>query len=84
MSQFEKLLKRIYSMDANLRFDEVQSILERLGYTMCTPSGGSSHRTFRKEGCMPITIPEHYPIKKAYVKKIRDLLESEENHEENN
>lgn len=80
MSKYEKLLERVYSLDSNMRFDELKTILESLGYTMSAPSGGSSHRTFRKEGCMPITIPKHNPIKKTYVRKLRELLESEENN----
>lgn len=30
MSQFEKLLKRIKSLDKNMRFDELQKVLEYL------------------------------------------------------
>jgi len=41
------------------------------------PRGGSSHYTFRKAGCMPITIPKHEPIKKVYVEMVRDIVESE-------
>ena len=38
---------------------------------------GSSHFTFRKKGCAPITIPKHEPIKKTYVKMVKDVVESE-------
>ena len=51
---------------------------------MSGPAGGSSHRTFRKVGCYPITIPQHEPIKKAYVEMVRDIVESEENDDEDN
>ena len=37
---------------------------------MFSPRSGSSHYTFRKPGCQPITIPKHEPIKKVYVKSI--------------
>ena len=44
---------------------------------------GSSHYTFRKSGCMPITIPKHEPIKKVYVEMVRKIVESEaKNHED--
>ena len=33
-------------------------ILESYGYEMNAPRSGSSHYTFRKQGCMPITIPK--------------------------
>ena len=44
---------------------------------MTNPSGGSSHYTFRKANCMPITIPKHKPIKKVYVKKVKEVIEGE-------
>ena len=83
MSQFDKLLKRIRILDKNLRFEELRKILEHYGYQMAGPSGGSSHKTFRKKGCNPITIPQHDPIKRAYVEMVRDIVESEEANEEN-
>ena len=64
MSQFEKLLQRIRSLDKNMRFDELKKVLESYGYTMTGPAGGSSHKTFRKPGKYPITLPQHEPIKK--------------------
>ena len=84
MSQFAKLLQRIRSLDKNMRFDELKKVLEYYGYSMSGPAGGSSHKTFRKAGCYPITIPQHEPIKKTYIEMVRDVVESEENNEENN
>ena len=43
-------------------------ILESYGYEMNAPRSGSSHYTFRKQGCMPITIPKYEPIKPANKK----------------
>ena len=43
---------------------------------------GGSHYTFRKKGCMPITIPKHEPIKKVYVHMVRQIVESEEKNNE--
>lgn len=83
MSQFDKLLERITGLSADIRFDELKKILEAYGYTMRSPSGGGSHRTLRKEGCNPITIPEHGTIKRVYVEKVKEVIESEENNEEN-
>ena len=62
MSKFEKLLSRIMSLDKGMRFNELKKILESFGYTMTAPRGGSSHYTFRKAGCNPITIPKHEPL----------------------
>ena len=81
MSQFDKLLARIRNLDKNMRFDELRKILEYYGYTMYGPSGGSSHKTFRKPGCVPITIPMHEPIKRAHVELVKAIVESEANDE---
>lgn len=84
MSQFDKLINEILSLSKDLRFDEVRKVLEYFGYTMNTPRGGSSHYTFRKEGCMPITIPKHEPIKKVYVKMVKEIVEAELHDKERN
>ncbi len=73
MSQWEKLLMRIQKLSNDLRFQELRRVLESYGYEMRAPKNGSSHYTFRKEGCMPITIPKHEPIKK-YMLKLCDKL----------
>ena len=44
---------------------------------MEAPRGGSSHYTFRKSGCYPITIPKHEPIKRVYVQKVKEIVEAE-------
>ena len=84
MSQWDKLIERITSLSKDLRFDELRKVLEECGYTMTTPKGGSSHYTFRKPGCMPITIPKHEPIKEVYVEMVKCVVESEESKNENN
>ena len=83
MSQWDKLLQRIHSLDSDLRFEELKKILERYGYVINAPKSGSSHCTFRKPGCMPITIPKHKPVKKVYIEMVRDIVESEANINEN-
>ena len=83
MSQFDKLLQRIRALDKNMRFEELQKVLEHYGYTMSGPAGGSSHKSFRKKGKATITIPQHNPIKRAYVEEVKAIVESEENDDEN-
>ena len=83
MSQFDKLLQRIKSLNKDMRFDEVRKVLEAYGYTMSGPGSGSSHRTFRKHGKPPITIPTHEPIKRIYIVLVKEVVENEENYEEN-
>lgn len=77
MSKWDKLLEKIFSLNRDLRFDELRRVLESYGYTMNAPRSGSSHYTFRKPGCQPITIPKHEPIKKIYVEMVKRIVESE-------
>lgn len=82
MSKWDKLLTRIRSMSKDIRFDELRKVLESYGYKMNTPGSGSSHCTFRKAGCVPVTIPKHEPIKKAYIEMVRQIIESEMRNDE--
>lgn len=77
MSQWDKLLAEICSLSKDLRFAGLRKVLEAYGYEMKAPRGGSSHYTFRKAGCQPITIPRHEPIKKVYVEMVKQVIESE-------
>jgi predicted RNA binding protein YcfA (HicA-like mRNA interferase family) len=83
MSKWDKLLARICALSKDLRFDELRKVLESYGYVMNAPKGGSSHYTFRKEGCQPITIPMHEPIKKVYVEMVKQIVEGEAENDEN-
>ena len=53
MSKWDKLLCRLYSLSPDLRFEELQKILEAYGYTMTAPKSGSGHYTFRKKEDIP-------------------------------
>ena len=83
MAKWEKLLARICSLSKDIRFEELQRVLESYGYQLNAPRGGSSHYTFRKQGCQPITIPKHEPIKKVYVEMVKQIVESEADYDEN-
>lgn len=74
MSKWEKLIQELLKRNSNLRFDDLVKILIKLGYTQNQPKGGSSHYTFRKKGCMPITIPKHTPLNKVYIEAVRELV----------
>lgn len=82
MSKWDKLLTRIYTLSKDLRFDELRKGLEDYGYEMNAPRSGSSHYTFRKSGCQPITIPKHEPIKRVYVEMVKRIVESEVKNDE--
>ena len=74
MSQWDSLIQQILQLDKNLRFDELAKALIRIGYSQNQPSGGSSHYTFRKEGCMPVTLPKNTQMDTVYVKLVRDAV----------
>lgn len=76
-------MKRIYMLSKDIRFEEIRKVLESYGYKMYVPKSGSSHYTFRKLGCQPITIPKHEPIKKVYVEMVKQVVESEARNDEN-
>ena len=77
MTKWEKLILRIRNLSKDLRFAELRKVLESYGYEMHAPRGGISHYTSRKQGCNPITIPKHEPIKRIYVELVRRVVESE-------
>ena len=83
MTKWDGLIAKILTLSKDLRFDELRKVLESYGYEMHAPRGGSSHYTFRKPGCQPITIPKHEPIKKVYVEMVRQIVESEASNNEN-
>jgi hypothetical protein len=78
LSKWQKLLSKITTLSRDIRFLELKKILESYGYEGKKPRSGSSHWTFRKLGKPPITIPESEPIKLAYIKMVKDIIESEE------
>lgn len=77
MSQWEKLLYKLKKLSHDMRFEELQKILESYGYEMQSPQSGSNF-SFRKKGRAVITIPKHKPIKKVYIKLVKNIVESEE------
>ena len=75
MSKWEKLIAAILRRDKGLRFDQLYQALEKMGYTAEQPRGGSSHYTFRKPGCMPITLPKQSNMNKAYIELVAKEVE---------
>ena len=83
MSKWDKLILRIKSLDKNMRFEELQKVLESYGYKMERPRSGSSHCSFRKEGARSVTIPKHRTVKVFYVAIVKEIVEMEERKNEN-
>ena len=77
MAKWEKLLEKLYRLDSSLRYDELAKILRAYGYQSNETGGGSSHVTFRKKGCNPVTIPRHSPIKKVYIELVKNVVMNE-------
>lgn len=84
MSRWDKLIEAILREDAQLRFEDLCKALEKMGYAARQPSGGSSHYIFRKSGCMPVTIPRHYPINKAYIAMVAEIVRASLEEESRN
>ena len=64
-----------------MRVGKKEKIDTKYGTTYNVSRRGSSHYTFRKPGCQPITIPKHEPIKKVYVEMVKQIVESEDVNE---
>lgn len=77
MSKWDKLIELILGLSGGLRFEELRIVLEAVGYEMCSSGSGDSHRTFRKAGCKPITIPVKNPVGRVYVKQVKEVVEKE-------
>lgn len=74
MSKWEKLIQEILKCNKDLRFEDLSKALIKMGYSQNQPKGGSSHYTFRKAGCIPITLPKHAPMNKAYINLVKEAV----------
>lgn len=73
MSQLQKLYERIKNNPKTVRFEELDKILIKAGYTKRQPRGGSSHYAYVMPGRDLITVPFNQPyIKRIYVEKVID------------
>jgi len=77
MGKREKLIQRILS-GQSIDFKDAEKILTDIGYTSEYPQGGSSHKTFRKEGREKITLVSYQrPIKQYALKLVQQALINE-------
>ena len=74
MSQWNKLIEQILLLNRNLRFEDLSKALQRIGYTQNQPRGGSSHYTFRKDNCNPVTLTKKAHMDKVYIEIVRDAV----------
>jgi predicted RNA binding protein YcfA (HicA-like mRNA interferase family) len=74
MGQKEKLLERLRNNPTNVRFEDLDRLLQWHGFERRSPRGGS-HYFYKRKGCRPISIPRHKPVKSVYVKKAVALID---------
>lgn len=75
MGKLEKLLQKIKNNPRQIRFEELDKILIRSGFTRHQPGGGSSHYVYTK-GTAQISVPKRQPhILSCYVKAAIKTLE---------
>ncbi len=68
MSKFEKLIEKISNNPKNCSFDDLDKILNKIGYQ--SDNSGGSHFVYRKNGFDSITLPKHKPMKECYAKMV--------------
>ncbi|MCL2638788.1 MAG: toxin HicA [Oscillospiraceae bacterium] len=76
MSKWDKLIEEVLKLNRNLRFGDLAKALIKIGYVQNQPKGGSSHYTFRKVNCVPVTLPKskNTQIDIVYIRKVRDAI----------
>lgn len=73
MSKFEKDLAKLKQNPKNVRYEELEKILLRIGFT--NRQKGTSHVVFTK-GKNIITIPTNRPfLKSVYIKQALEVIE---------
>jgi len=73
MSKFEKDLAKLKQNPKNVRYEELEKILLRLGFT--NRQNGTSHVVFKKDKFI-LPIPKNKPfIKPVYIKEAIKFIE---------
>ncbi len=62
-----KLKRKIERNPKNVRFNDLQTLLESFGFALRTTK--SSHIFVKRKGCQPLSIPFARPLKETYVKQ---------------
>jgi predicted RNA binding protein YcfA (HicA-like mRNA interferase family) len=76
MGKYEKVLQRVLSgkADANIPFDDLCYLLERLGFE--EGGGKGSHRNYRRGGVREILTlqPQGNKAKRYQVRQVREII----------
>ena len=73
MSKKQKLLQRLLSEPKDLRFDELNRILELCGFKLDHITG--SHAIYTKPGVRSLTIPQKSPVKSYLIEQVLVAIE---------
>ncbi len=73
MSKRAKLLERVLNNPANVRFQEIQKLLELAGFKLERVTG--DHYIFKKTGYRPISVPYTQPVKSHIVREVIKIVQ---------
>jgi predicted RNA binding protein YcfA (HicA-like mRNA interferase family) len=82
MGKLEKLIEQFLRKPPEVRFDDVQYLLEAFGFEEKSVKG--SHHTFRNAGGLKITVPKKGGkiVKGVYVQQVVRLLNLDDDQDE--
>lgn len=84
MGKLSKLIQKLLASPPEVRFEEVRTLLEGLGFHEARSKG--SHHIFRDELGRQLTIPKigGQKVKHPYIQKIVEMLNLEDWKDDNN
>lgn len=78
MGKLSKIVKELLANPPEVRFEDLQYVLEAFGFQAKRSKG--SHHTFANRKGQVLTIPKKggQKVKRVYIKRVVDLLELEQ------
>ena len=75
MSCKRKDIDKIKNNPKNISYKDLDKLLRDAGFTLRTQKSGTSHFTYKIEGCPElVTVPYAKPVDEVYVKKALKLI----------
>lgn len=75
MSKKDKLLERLQSLPSDFRFEELQTLLQQLGFTQIKTNAGSHFKWKNMEKNILYAAPRKNPMKIIYLKQLIEIIE---------
>lgn len=72
MAKYDKVLEKWRNNPYGVRFEELDGVLLRYGFSRRQPRGGSSHHVYTKPGRPPLTIAFKRPF--VHHRAVREVL----------